>query len=164
MGISRAALIHANRLVTSSVVMRRRCFEECGGFEESLLLAQDWDFWLRVSRRWRVGVLPAELVIYQLHPAQRSARQAEMREYEARVMRRVMEEESGWVRGAARRRLSWALCRLARARLRERAPVQAVQAAREAISLYPLNIIAWGTLARGARVRPTPAEVQELQP
>lgn len=150
--ISRAALVRANRLSTSSVVARRACLEACGGFDESLLLAQDWDLWLRLSRRWPLALLPAPLIVYRLHEGQRSAQQAEMRGYEAEVVARVLEGEEAdwWVRGVAQRRLAWARCRLGRALLRAHEPRRAEQALRESLALYPLHLPAWSALARCA--------------
>jgi glycosyltransferase involved in cell wall biosynthesis len=46
-----AALFMRNFVVTSSVVMRRRLFEEAGGFEESLASSEDYDLWLRLAER-----------------------------------------------------------------------------------------------------------------
>lgn len=149
--ITRAALVRANRLTTSSVVVRRECFESCGGFDESLVLAQDWDLWLRLSRRWRIALLPAALTIYRLHGKQRSRNQRQMRYWEARVVARVLEEDPGWwLRSVARRRLAWAQCRLGRARLREQLPQEAAQAVWQSLRLYRWHFPAWSALVRCA--------------
>ena len=149
--ISRAALVRANRLTTSSVLARRECLEACGGFDESLSLAQDWDLWLRLSPRWPVAVVPAPLAVHRLHAEQRSARQVEMRRHEAQVVARVLEAEPGWwLRGVAQRRLAWAQCRWGRALLRANEPHRAAEALRESLSLYPLLLPAWSALARCA--------------
>ena len=155
------ALLRANRLTTSTVVARRECFTRAR-FCESLPLAQDWDMWLRLSREWRVAVLPAPLTIYRLHEEQRSGRARELREWEAAVVRRALAEErpGSWRHGVARRRLSWAQCRLGRARLRTEGMRAAAPVLWEALSLNPLNWVAWSTLLRGALLRATPAEVE----
>jgi glycosyltransferase involved in cell wall biosynthesis len=88
--VSATALIRANRLVTSSVIVRRECFRECGGFAESLVLAQDWDMWLRIAGRWEVAVLPASLTFYRLHDGQRSASALQMRRWEVEVLHRYV--------------------------------------------------------------------------
>lgn len=48
---------------SSSVVCRRRVFEVLGLFDESLPVCEDYDFWLRATRRFTVGVLQRELVV-----------------------------------------------------------------------------------------------------
>lgn len=152
--ISRTALIRANRLPTSSVLARRSCLEACGGFDETLPLAQDWDLWLRLSLRWPIALLPASLTIYRLHEMQRSAQHREMRRYEIEVIARVLEEGGGWWgRGVAQRRLAWAHCRLGRALLRLREPLLAEKALRESLALYPFHPPAWSALARCALSR-----------
>jgi glycosyltransferase involved in cell wall biosynthesis len=158
--VSRAQQVRANRLTTSSVLARRGCLVEAGGFDESLLLAQDWELWLRVSRRWRVAVLPARLVAHRLHRGQRSARMVEMRRYEAEVVGRVA-AEGGALRGVARRRLAWAQCRLGRALLREHNRDGAADVLRRSLALWPLMPAAWSALARCALARLAPAGARE---
>jgi glycosyltransferase involved in cell wall biosynthesis len=143
--VSRAQQVRANRLTTSSVLARRGCLVEAGGFDESLLLAQDWELWLRVSRRWRVAVLPARLVAHRLHRGQRSARMVEMRRYEAEVVGR----------------LAWAQCRLGRALLREHNRDGAADVLRRSLALWPLMPAAWSALARCALARLAPAGARE---
>jgi glycosyltransferase involved in cell wall biosynthesis len=49
-------------LVPASTMFRREVFETCGGFDVALRTAEDIDFHLRVARRWKIGVVEAELV------------------------------------------------------------------------------------------------------
>ena len=148
--VGRAALVRANRLTTSSVMARRECLAQCGGFDEALLLAQDWEMWLRIARQWSVAVLPATLTIYRLHYYQRSTCGNDMRRWEAQVISRVLEGEEEALHGLARRRLAWAHCRLGRGLLREQEPRQAAQALWQSLALFPLNPLAWTALARCA--------------
>jgi len=157
--IGRAALVRANRLTTSSVLARRSCFATCGCFDETLFLAQDWDMWLRLSRRFRIAILPAPLTVYRLHDSQRSNRNTEMRRWEAQVVSRLLEEapENRWLRGVAHRRLAWAHCRLGRALLRAGEPQQAIAVLRRSLSRYPLHLPAWSALVRCALHHLSPA-------
>ncbi|MDD4938655.1 MAG: glycosyltransferase [Candidatus Omnitrophica bacterium] len=41
-----------NFISTTTVLMRRECFESVGGFDEKLSNAQDYDLWLRLSKRY----------------------------------------------------------------------------------------------------------------
>jgi glycosyltransferase involved in cell wall biosynthesis len=55
----------------SSVLIRRSCFEELGGFNESMPSAQDFDMWLRIARESATPVLWANrrfLVDLRLRP------------------------------------------------------------------------------------------------
>lgn len=55
-------------LLTSSVVMRRRCYEELGGMDEhpSLVSGQDFEYFARLCQRYTVHQLPEELVRYRV--------------------------------------------------------------------------------------------------
>lgn len=63
-------------LVSPSAVMaRRRLFERIGYFDETLPVAEDYDFWLRVAVNYPVPLLPEPLVIKRGgHADQLSAR------------------------------------------------------------------------------------------
>src|SRR5262249_50069876 len=65
-----AALVRANRMILSSVVVRRAVLETVGGFDAGLPVfgCEDWDLWLRIARRHRVAVVPDELTRYRVHP------------------------------------------------------------------------------------------------
>jgi len=65
-----AALVRANRMILSSVVVRRAVLDAVGGFDASLpaLGCEDWDLWLRIARRHRVAVVAEELTRYRVHP------------------------------------------------------------------------------------------------
>ncbi len=48
-------------IAASTVMIRRRLFEEIGWFDESLPACEDYDFWLRTTCRHEVGYLPEPL-------------------------------------------------------------------------------------------------------
>lgn len=41
-----------------NVIHHRECWIECGPFDESLEVLEDWEFWIRLSRRWDFMHLP----------------------------------------------------------------------------------------------------------
>ncbi len=47
---------------SSSVMLRRTIFTECGGYDERLPACEDYDLWLRVTSRYEVGLVPEKLV------------------------------------------------------------------------------------------------------
>jgi len=58
------AMVETNfPLCTPAVIVRRRVLQEVGGFDESLMCAQDWDLWIRILARHRVVYLDQPAVI-----------------------------------------------------------------------------------------------------
>ncbi len=137
----------------SSVVARRECFEQCGGFDESLPLAQDWDMWLRISAAWQIGIVALPLTVYRLHDKQRSANRLAMRKWETEVVERALRRgdlPGRWARGTARRRLAWAHFRFGRCLRRAGDTRGAVAELRESLDLFPYNPLVWSSLLRRA--------------
>lgn len=52
---------------TSSVLARRQCLIEAGGFDESLVMWEDLDLWLRLQLRYPVAFIPTALVERHIH-------------------------------------------------------------------------------------------------
>jgi len=50
-------------IFTPTVVVRRKCLEEVGLFNESLLVSEDFDLWLRIAARWEIAVVPEVLAV-----------------------------------------------------------------------------------------------------
>jgi glycosyltransferase involved in cell wall biosynthesis len=63
-GIRTHAMIPAG---TSSVVVRARLLDEIGGFNEQLLMVDDWDMWIRIATHGRGSVAPEVHVAYVEH-------------------------------------------------------------------------------------------------
>lgn len=55
---------------------RRKVFAELGGYDETLFLAEDYDFWLRASLRFRLEPIHEMLYYYRDHPNSLSSQQA----------------------------------------------------------------------------------------
>jgi glycosyltransferase involved in cell wall biosynthesis len=53
---------------TPTVVVRRRCLEQVGLFNESLAVSEDFNLWLRIAARWKIAVLPEVLAINHRRP------------------------------------------------------------------------------------------------
>lgn len=58
----------------STVIVRREVFDSCGLFDESMLKAQDYEFWLRISMRHTVSCLPEPLCYRRCNPNSITAR------------------------------------------------------------------------------------------
>jgi glycosyltransferase involved in cell wall biosynthesis len=59
-------------VLTSSAMIRADVLRDCGAFDESLPYGEDWDLWLRISRKYRFARLAAPLVLYRQHRRQGS--------------------------------------------------------------------------------------------
>lgn len=58
---------------TPTVVVRRRCLEEVGLFNEALPVSEDFNLWLRIAARWKIALLPETLAITHKRPGSLSA-------------------------------------------------------------------------------------------
>jgi GT2 family glycosyltransferase len=61
------AMATGNPLRCSAVSLRVAAFAETGGFDPAYHYVVDWDFWLRVSRRWKVAWLATPTVDVRWH-------------------------------------------------------------------------------------------------
>lgn len=53
---------------TPTVVVRRQCLEKVGLFDESLVVGEDFNLWLRIAARWKIAFLPEVLAIRHSRP------------------------------------------------------------------------------------------------
>jgi glycosyltransferase involved in cell wall biosynthesis len=60
-------------ILTSTAMFRRELFDRCGFFDESLAYSEDWDLWLRISRKYPFIKLKNQLALYRQYPEQGSA-------------------------------------------------------------------------------------------
>ncbi|HQU91579.1 MAG TPA: glycosyltransferase family A protein [Pyrinomonadaceae bacterium] len=52
-----------------TIVVRRKAFEDVGGFDPRMKVGEDWDFCYRVARKYKVGFVAEPLVNYRSHGA-----------------------------------------------------------------------------------------------
>ncbi len=55
-------LLRRNVIGTPSMLVRRACLEQTGGFKESLRCVEDYELVLRIARNWQIGFVDEELV------------------------------------------------------------------------------------------------------
>jgi len=70
-----AAMFRQNFICFSSAMLRAGVADHVGGFDESIPLAIDYDFWLRAARHYRFGVVNEPLVAYRVGHVNLSRRQ-----------------------------------------------------------------------------------------
>jgi len=52
---------------TSQAIVRKRCFEVCGGFDISLPARQDYEMWIRISQKYDVYYVNKKLFNHYMH-------------------------------------------------------------------------------------------------
>ncbi|MDD2467026.1 MAG: glycosyltransferase [Desulfobulbus sp.] len=57
-----------NFVCLSSVLIKRECFFECGYFDESLIVSEDYDLWIRIASKYKFIYLEEKLVYYRITP------------------------------------------------------------------------------------------------
>jgi glycosyltransferase involved in cell wall biosynthesis len=57
----------SNFITTSSVLLRRECFEKCGLFDENMPTSSDYDMWIRISEKFSFRIIRKSLINYYIH-------------------------------------------------------------------------------------------------
>lgn len=73
-----------------AVLMHRSVYEAVGGLDESLQTGEDYDYWLRVSRRFEMHKLSRHVARYRLH-GQGATREPRPESNELKVLSRAIE-------------------------------------------------------------------------
>jgi glycosyltransferase involved in cell wall biosynthesis/GT2 family glycosyltransferase len=71
------AALPLRNVIGACFLYRREVHEELGGFDESLFLAEDYDFWLRASSQFRFAAVHDVLYRYRDHGSSLTARRAD---------------------------------------------------------------------------------------
>jgi glycosyltransferase involved in cell wall biosynthesis len=90
-----ARLFVGNRIITSSVLLRRTVVEELGMFDERISKpsAEDYDLWLRIARSYEFGFSARPLVYYRLHANNASNNLKVMASSELFVIHKALEAD-----------------------------------------------------------------------
>jgi len=98
-----------NNIISHNTVMARKyCFEEMGGFNEFLSVADDYELWLRFSTRYRFYYMPVLFVKYRVMENQISTDKEKRFESNEIIIRRSMEQNSELVNKKLEK---YAMCR-----------------------------------------------------
>ena len=94
----RRRLIRENPFVHSSVTMRREAYDRAGGYDAAVVVAQDYDLWMRMSAVTRLANLAEVVVVRRLVAGRVSAvRDSERLRTELRVRWRALRSgRYGW--------------------------------------------------------------------
>jgi hypothetical protein len=108
--IDRRALLRANRIVPSAVLVRRDRLVRAGAFDADPRLrgCEDWDLWLRLAQDGPVVAVPDVTMGYRLHGASMSGHLAQMNQAARLAMERAVGPEEGDPAGwPEEKRLGW---------------------------------------------------------
>ena len=60
-------LLQINYITRIAVMHRRECLNEVGLFDESITGDDDWDMWIRISEKFKMGYIDKPLAKYRIH-------------------------------------------------------------------------------------------------
>ena len=131
-----------------TALVRRRCMEEVGGFDESLAMGIDWDLWLRISARYHFDYVPQSTYAYRIWSGQMSRNWRGRYSNAFRIMDNFVRRHPDAVAPRIQRRaFANTYSNRARARMHEH-PMAAVQDAAQGIALDPWATYSWKTAGR----------------
>ncbi len=70
----RKLMLFDNQIFQSSVMFRKKAFEEAGGYDEKLEVAEDYDLWLRIGKKYKFANLKESTINYTVHEGSVSKR------------------------------------------------------------------------------------------
>jgi glycosyltransferase involved in cell wall biosynthesis len=105
---------YGNSIIPSTVLIRRQCVERIGFFaEEFLHVADDYDYFLRISKQFPVGFISEPLIFYRLHDNNISKNMLAIAEGDFLVVQRALEADSSLWRTLGKHRVKerlYSLC------------------------------------------------------
>jgi glycosyltransferase involved in cell wall biosynthesis len=131
---------------TPTLMIHRSLFEEAGGFDEEVLLREDYDLELRLASRSEIHALPESLTFVRHHGGRTSSRTrvADLYRWNAIVFRKFARSaENRRLRGIGRRQCALQLMQHASALSRGGEHLPALAASASAIRETPLRINVW---------------------
>jgi len=101
-------MLEGNFITTSSVMLRRELFEQMNGYFTGLNGTEDWDLWLRIAERHRIGLLAEPLISYRFHPGGLSRNYIKMGRERHQVIARALALDRGRALDWRTKRRIWA--------------------------------------------------------
>jgi glycosyltransferase involved in cell wall biosynthesis len=85
--------IRSRFLFPSTMVIRRRCFDEFGGFDEEMLACEDVELFGRICSRWKVAWVNIPLVIRYEGVHNITANRSRMSQYTILALKKILQKE-----------------------------------------------------------------------
>ncbi len=141
-------LFKINFIPFGTAIVRRRCLDELGVFDERYRMGIDWELWLRMSVRYDFLFVDEETYMYRVWTGQMSANWRGRYDHAFRIMRDFLAQHPAAV-GSTDVREAWAHSYAQRARLRSaisREYAPALHDVVRALRSQPTSRVAWKTL------------------
>jgi tetratricopeptide (TPR) repeat protein len=98
-----------NAVNLCTAVVRKACLEEVGLFDEQLTWLEDYELWLRFTRRYELAYVPLPLAVYCRHGTNLSADPLSMNLAELSVVQRELKADPSLWQAAGKERVCWKL-------------------------------------------------------
>lgn len=139
-------LFMQNFVSFGTAMVRRRCIEELGPFDDSLAMGIDWELWLRISARYEFDYVPVSTYAYRIWSGQMSKNWRGRYSSAFRIMRKFIRNHPDAISWNLKRRgFANTYSNRARARMHEH-PYGAVQDGALGLLLDPFERFSWKTL------------------
>ena len=142
-------LLRDNFVSFNTVMIRRRCYEELGGLDERIRRADDYEFFLRYSTRFRFLYVPKAYVQYRIQRNQISSNKEARFESNRSILENFMKQHPELV-SEETRKTAW--CHFYTRRGRHRASTANYSGALgdyfRAIGYRPANVVPWRAILR----------------
>jgi glycosyltransferase involved in cell wall biosynthesis len=89
-------LVFHNKIIASSVMARRECFEKVGAFNTSYFGSGDWEMWYRIAEEYQVGHLDQPLTLYRVHAGSASHHTEKVRRDDERIREWMIGRMNGY--------------------------------------------------------------------
>jgi glycosyltransferase involved in cell wall biosynthesis len=152
-------LLIENFVPASTAVVRRACFERCGGFDVALRTGEDYEMWLRLSAHFQFDFVPEATMRYRTGGWQMSTDYRGRYETAIRVMQDFLEKNPGMVDGKMVRS-AWAHTYTGRGNVtlwRGRDRLSAIRDYLRALSYRPGYWPAWRAILRSFMTSSAPS-------
>lgn len=84
-------LLQCNFVTNNTVLVKKKCFEEMGGFDEDLRYAEDYDLWLRFATRYRFIYHPMAVTYYYCEGDRLSSNEKKVLDANNRILSRFFQ-------------------------------------------------------------------------
>ena len=136
------ALFCRNFLRTSSVMVKKECFQDVGKFDEAFPRCEEIDMWLRLSKKYPVGFINDTLTVYTRRPKETRHNKVEGRKFWLQVLEKNYDPEL-IPRSMYKKRLGRIYNHIAESALEDGNREEGKQALDSAFALSPLDFRAW---------------------
>jgi glycosyltransferase involved in cell wall biosynthesis len=142
-------LLADNSVSIATALVKRRCFDEMGGFDVTVGVADDYELWLRFSARYYFHYSPGVVASYRVMENQISSDKYRRFEANELIIKRFLENDNNVLSKTDQR---WGLarfyCRKARYMASVGQRVKAFEAISRAFRFSPMDSAVWRALYR----------------